>query len=266
MTDSNENLVTYERKGRIGYITLNRPEKLNAFNDAQVMALKERLWEFDQDEEAWVGILSGNGRAFSSGADVRQRQLRTREELLKLGGPSGRGATHHPIMFEGHVNWKPIIAAVHGYVFGMGVGITLRCDAVIAAEDTQFEVTEVRRGLYAGQYWSIMQFRGAGTFADEIFMTGRRFTGREAVEHGVINKAVAPGSHIAEAEEFAESILKNPPLSVRAMVRSRRWHLQQHERAHTLFYEGNKLHLTEDFKESALAFAEKRSPRAYVGR
>lgn len=266
MAEETSDVVTYERRGRIGYITLNRPEKLNAFNDEQVIALKERLWEFDQDEEAWVAILSGNGRAFSSGADVRQRQLRTREELLKLGGPSGRGATHHPIMFENHVNWKPVIAAVHGYVFGMGVGITLRCDLVVAAEDTEFEVTEVRRGLYAGQYWSVMQFRGAGTFADEIYMTGRRFSGKEAAERGVITKAVPSGEHITAAEEFAEAILKNPPLATRATVRSRRWHLQQHEKQHTLFYEGNKLHLTEDFKESAMAFAEKRAPRPYVGR
>ncbi|MGV6874189.1 enoyl-CoA hydratase/isomerase family protein [Pseudochelatococcus sp. B33] len=261
-----ENLVTYERRGRIGYITLNRPDKLNAFSDDAVIALKDRLWEFDRDEEAWVGILSGNGRAFSSGADVRQRQLRERAEFLKLGGPSGRGATHHPIMFEGHLHWKPVIAAVHGYVFGMAVGITLRCDYVIADCDTAFEVTETRRGLYAGQYWSIMQFRGAGTFADEVFLSGRRFTGAEAAEKGVINRSVEPGTRMAAAEAFAGEILKNPPLSVRAMVRARRWHLQQHERQHTLFYEAAKLHLTEDFEESARAFAEKRPPKEYVGR
>jgi enoyl-CoA hydratase/carnithine racemase len=261
-----EEIVTYERRGRIGYITLNRPEKLNAFSDEAVLALKDKLWEFDRDEEAWVAILSGNGRAFSSGADVQQRQLRDRAEFLKLGGPSGRGATHHPIMFEGFVNWKPVIAAVHGYVYGMAVGITLRCDIVVADPDTQFEITEIRRGLYSGQYWSIMQFRGAGTFADEVFMTGRQFSGQEAADRGVINLASERGGHIAAAEAYAETILKNPPLAVRAMVRSRRWHLQQHERAHTLFYEGSKLHLTEDFHESALAFAEKRQPGEYQGR
>jgi len=264
MTD--QDLVTYERKGRIAYITLNRPAKLNAFSDEQVLALKDRLWEFDRDEEAWVAILCGNGRAFSSGADVKQRQLRSREEFLRLGGPSGRGATHHPIMFEGFIHWKPVIAAVHGYVFGMAVGITLRCDIVVAEEDTQFEVTETRRGLYSGQYWSIMQFRGAGTFADEVFMTGRRFSGREAFDQGLVNEAVAPGEHIAAAERWAERILKNPPLSVRAMVRARRWHLQQHEKEHILFYESFKLHLTEDFQESAKAFAEKRAPGPYKGR
>ena len=261
-----QSLVTYERKGRIGYITLNRAEKLNAFNDDCVRELKDRLWEFDQDEDAWIGILRGNGRAFSSGADVRERQLRDRDALIKQGGPSGRNATHHPIMFEGHVNWKPVVAAVHGYVFGMAVGIVLRCDYVVAAPETSFEVTETRRGLYAGQYWSIMQFRGAGTFADEVFLTGRRFSAEEALKHGVINEVAEAGGHIQAAEAVAERILKNPPLGVRAIVRARRWHLQQHESAHGLFYERAGLHKTEDFRESALAFAEKRQPKPYVGR
>ena len=77
----------------------------------------------------------------------------------------------------------------------------------------------------------------------------------------MINTAVEPGTRLEAAEAFAAQILKNPPLSVRAMVRARRWHLQQHERQHALFYEAAKLHLTEDFKESALAFAEKRPPK-----
>lgn len=266
MTDTDNDLVQYERRGKIAYLTLNRPDVLNAFNDDAVRALKDRLHQFDRDDDAWVAILHGRGRAFSSGADVRQRQLRDPDELRAQGGPSGRGATHHPIMYEGHVNWKPVIAATHGYVMGMALGIALRCELVVAEQDTVFEVTEVRRGLYGGQYWSVIQFRGAATFADEVFMTGRRFTGEEAEKHGLINRAADAGKHLEVAEELAEAVLRNPPLSVRAMVRARRYHLQQHERAHTLFYEGWKLHTTEDFRESALAFAEKRQPGEFKGR
>ncbi len=78
--------VLYRREGRIAYITFNRPEKLNAFDDDQVRAFRARLVQFDQDEEAWVAILHGEGRAFSSGADVHQRQLRELDELKRLGG------------------------------------------------------------------------------------------------------------------------------------------------------------------------------------
>src|SRR2546425_2796852 len=82
--------VRYERKGAVCHIILNRPEKLNAANDQLVEDVNDALFEFDADAELKVAILSGAGRAFCSGADVQQRQLRTREELKRLGGPGGR--------------------------------------------------------------------------------------------------------------------------------------------------------------------------------
>ena len=113
-------LVNYERDGQVVTLTLNRPEKLNAFSDELVGLLGDALHRFDTDDEAHVAILCGNGRAFSSGADVQQRQLRSREEFLKLGGPQGRG-THSADLLTKAVNWKPVIAAAHGYVLGLSV-------------------------------------------------------------------------------------------------------------------------------------------------
>ena len=105
-------LVEYTREGQIGYITLNRPEKLNAISDEMSLALCDALYAFYDDEEAMIAILSGNGRAFCSGADVKQRQLRPKEELKKLGGPSAReGNIRHPFFKPPHA--KPIIAAMH---------------------------------------------------------------------------------------------------------------------------------------------------------
>ncbi len=83
-------LVEYERDGEIVTLTLNRPDKLNAFNDELVGALSDALHRFDMEDEAQIAIITGRGRAFSSGADVKQRQLRSREEFLRLGGPQGR--------------------------------------------------------------------------------------------------------------------------------------------------------------------------------
>src|SRR5476649_894676 len=86
ITEETMALVNYERDGQIVTLTLNRPEKLNAFSDELVGALSDELHRFDMDDEAHVAILCGTGRAFSSGADVQQRQLRSREEFLRLGG------------------------------------------------------------------------------------------------------------------------------------------------------------------------------------
>src|SRR5262249_46513634 len=103
-------LVDYERDGGIVTLTLNRPDKLNAFSDERAGILSAALHRSDTDDEAQIAILCGNGRAFSSGADVHQRQLRSREEFLKLGGPQGRG-THSADLLTKAVNWKPVIAA-----------------------------------------------------------------------------------------------------------------------------------------------------------
>ena len=105
--------VRYEPKGAICHIILNRPEKLNAANDQLVEEVNDALFEFDADPELRVVIISGAGRAFCSGADVRQRQLRTRDELKRLGGPAGRRSRENGL--GDTVNWKPVIAAVHGY-------------------------------------------------------------------------------------------------------------------------------------------------------
>ena len=102
-------LVDYQREDEIVTLTLNRPDKLNAFNDELVGALSDALHRFDMDDEAQIAILTGSGRAFSTGADVKQRQLRSREEFLRLGGPQGRG-THSADLLTKSVNWKPVIA------------------------------------------------------------------------------------------------------------------------------------------------------------
>jgi enoyl-CoA hydratase/carnithine racemase len=258
-------LVTYERDGQIVTLTLNRPEKLNAFSDELVGALSEELHRFDMDEEAHVAILCGTGRAFSSGADVQQRQLRSREEFLRLGGPQGRG-THSADLLTKAVNWKPVIAAPHGYVLGLSVGIVLECDLIVAEEGTRFQVTETGRGLGASKYWSLMHFRGGAAFTMEAALTGRFFTAEEAFKANLINRVASKGKYLDVARELAAEVAKNPPLSVRSTVRLRRWYMDRMSREVMHMAAPERLYLTEDFQEAARAFTEKRKPAKFKGR
>jgi enoyl-CoA hydratase/carnithine racemase len=258
-------LVEYELKDKIATITLNRPEKLNAFNDQMVIDLSNALRRFDIDEDAHVAILNGAGRAFSSGADVQQRQLRSKEEFAKHGGPQGWGA-HATDLLTRSVNWKPVIGAPHGYAIGMGLGLILECDLVVAEAGARFQVTETRRGLPGARYWALLNFAGGGMFANEVAMTGRFFTAEEGKQHNIFTRVAETGKHLEVARELAQAVIDNPPLGVRATVRARRWYMEMAEREAYLQTNPLKLHLTEDFAESARAFVEKRKPGPWKAR
>src|SRR5215467_7354391 len=259
------NFVEYACSNQVATLTLNRPEKLNAFSDDLVRHLADALRRFDLDPGAQVAVICGRGRAFSSGADVHQRQLRRREEFLEHGGPQGWGANSGDLLTRS-VNWKPVIAAPHGYAMGLALGIVLECDLIVAAENTKFQVTETSRGLGGAKYWALLNFRGAAAFATEVSLTGRFFTAREALAAGIINRIAPEGRHLEVARELAAEVAKNPPLSVRATVRTRRWYLDQLEREVTMQTAPLKLYLSEDFHEAARAFAEKRPPGPFKGR
>jgi len=250
--------VRYEKKGPLAYITLNRPEKLNAASDQLVEEVNDALFEFDADPDLQVAIISGAGRAFCSGADVRQRQLRTPEEMRRLGGPAGRRSRDNGLGET--VNWKPVIAAVHGYALGLGYSLSQSCDLVVAAEGTKFQIREVQRGLGGAQHWVATWFWTGSRFANEVALTGRMFTAEEAFAQGMVNRVVPQAELMKTAEALAAEIIANPPLAVRANVRVMRWFVNEMQRQSKLYTQGRGLHLTDDFRESATAFIEKRRP------
>jgi enoyl-CoA hydratase/carnithine racemase len=258
-------LVEYASAERIATIALSRPEKLNAFTDELTADLACAFHRFDQDGSADVAILCGNGRAFSSGADVQQTQLLSRDVLERSRDPMGRG---HPFaeLLRRCEHWKPVIAAVHGYVLGMALGLTLECDLVVAEEETRFQVTEARRGLGGYRHWALLRARGAAAFADEVSLTGRLFTAEEAHAAGIITRLAPKGVVRPVAIELAAEIAKNPPLGTRETVRIRRWHTSRLVDEVAFQTEGAKLHLTEDFAEAVSAFVEKRKPGPFKAR
>lgn len=257
-----EKTVTYERDGRIAYITLNRPERRNAVTLQMQTDMADAFRQFDFDDEAWVAVLSGNGTDFCLGIDVRERFAghgrEERDQRLSPGPPT-----------DGHLgktaNWKPVISAVHGLAVGLGFNLVLETDLVVATTDAEFMIAESKRGIAAGQLWAKMQTFMPSKLMTELLLFGDRIPATRLEPLGFINRLVEPGKHVAAAEELAHKLLRNPPLAVRAHVRITRWQWNRYSDEAALYIQPLKLHLTEDFDEASAAFVEKRQPN-FVGR
>ena len=210
--------VEYEVRDEIAYISFNRPEKHNALRDEDIAGLIAALERLDADDGAQLAILFGQGRSFSSGGDVQGRLQRSMDE-----GTTANRA-HESDAFVHCTNWKPVIAAVHGYCLGHALGTALLCDLLVASRSARFQVTEIKIGLPMP---SFLPRLGAPAFANEVCMTGRMFTAEEAWQAGVVTRLVDDGDHVTVAEELARSILENPQAAVREHVRVRRTFLAE---------------------------------------
>jgi enoyl-CoA hydratase/carnithine racemase len=249
--------MVYQREGRVGYITFNRPQALNAVNDQFEHDLQDALLEFDIDEEAWVGIIHGAGRCFCAGADIKQRfvSMTPQQQARRTRGNSPEGYLGRSI------NWKPVIAAVHGYALGAGMAIAAECDLIVASEDTQFGITETRRGLPGGRVWAKVSAFMPSKVATEMLITGEPISAAELYRLGLINRLTPAGHHLEVAQELAEKVLKAPPLASRAGVRLTRRTWVPAAADADMYIQPLKLHLTEDFQEASRSFVEKRPPR-----
>ncbi len=248
--------MAYQRTDRIGYITFNRPQVLNAVNDQFERDLHAALLEFDTDEDAWVAIVHGSGRSFCAGADIKQRfaNMTPQQRATRERGNS-------PESYLGRsINWKPVIAAVHGYALGAGMAIAAECDLIAASEEAQFGITETRRGLPGGRVWAKLNEFMPSKVATEMLITGEPLCASELYRLGLINRLVPTGEHLNAAKELARKVLKAPPLSSRAGVRLTRRQWVQPSADADMYIQPLKLHLSEDFKESSQAFVEKRAP------
>ncbi len=252
--------MMYKRRGKTAYIMFNRPQALNAVNDQFEEDLHEALLEFDLDDESWVAIIHGAGRSFCAGADIKQRfvamtpQQRARRER----GPNPEGYMGRAI------NWKPIIAAVHGYALGAGIVIAAESDMIVASEDAKFGISETRRGLPGGRIWAKVNAFMPSKIASEMVITGEQIDAAELYRLGLINRLVPTGDHLSAAEELAEKVLKSPPLATRAAVKLTRRQWVQPGADADMQMLPLKLHLTEDFKEASQSFVEKRPPKYHA--
>jgi enoyl-CoA hydratase/carnithine racemase len=241
--------IEYEKKSGIAYVTLNRPDKLNAMN-ARLHDELAWIWqEFRDDDSLRVAILSGKGRCFSAGADLSGGAP---TEKFKYTG-------EYPDISQTQQVYKPIISVMHSHVVGYGMWIALDADYRIASEDVSFWLPEPQWGIAtipAGWFPKIMPW----AIASELLLFAERVSAKRALDVGMINKIVPQDQLMAEAEKHARRIVELSPVAVQGMK-------EMMVRAAGLDYSDidnitgdvqNRVMNSEDRKEGGRAFVEKR--------
>jgi enoyl-CoA hydratase len=248
-----EPVVLVQRRGRILIVSINRPGQRNALDGAAGHALAAAMDELDSDDNLSVGILTGTGGTFSAGMDLKAF---LRGERPDLPGRGLGGITQTPPR-------KPLIAAVEGWALAGGFELVLACDLVVAAASARFGVPEVKRGLAAGGGAALkLPRRIPYVAALELLLTGEPVTAQRCYELGLVNRVVDTGAALGGAIELAELMVANGPLALAKTkeVASRTidwptevgWQRQEEILA--------PVYVSEDAREGARAFAEKRPP------
>jgi len=253
-------IVLFEKRGRIGIITLNRPEARNAVNGDVAAGVEAALDQIESDDDIWVGIVTANTAGqekpvFCAGADLKAINSGNAGGLsTKRGGFAGIAYRERR---------KPVIVAVDGLATAGGCEIVLSCDLVVASNRSSFGLAEVKRNLIAGAGGLFRLPRAIGRSAAlEIILTGEPLAAQRAYELGLVNHVVDPDQVMPKALEIAERICAAAPLAVWA---SRKVVLASaYEDDDTLINMTNAefgaIMASEDTKEGLTAFIEKRLP------
>jgi enoyl-CoA hydratase len=245
--------ILTERRGPVLLITLNRPDARNAVNAALAAQLAAALEELDADDELRVGVLTGAGKGFSAGMDLKAF---VKGESPHVEGRGFAGITRKAAE-------KPLIAAIEGFAVAGGLEIALSCDLIVAAKDARLGIAEVKRGLVAaaGAVFRLPQ-RIPYTAAMELALTGEFIDGQRAYELGLINRATEPGEALDTALQLADTIGQNAPLALKASKKivSQAHGWDEGEAWKQSDEIAGPVMVSEDAREGATAFAEKRPP------
>jgi enoyl-CoA hydratase/carnithine racemase len=204
--------VTYERKNAIVTITLNRPERLNALGAAVRNEMATAWRRFDEDGDARVAILTGNGRAFSVGRDLK--------EMVETGEVGESHTMQQDIFIPNPVDFsrtpelrKPVIAAINGFAVGAGVHLALSADLRIVAESATFSLPEIKWSIYARSSFLISQMIPTCLVSELLFL-GESIAAQRAYQIGLVNRVVPDADLMDEATKIAEKIAKHSPFVV----------------------------------------------------
>ncbi|SDG63582.1 enoyl-CoA hydratase [Microbacterium pygmaeum] len=252
--DSYETILV-ETRGRVGWITLNRPEALNALNTQIMRDVVAAASAFDADESIGAIVLTGSERAFAAGADIKEMESKSGLEMI-MGDHFGEWARFAALR-------TPVIAAVSGYALGGGCELAMMCDIILAADTAKFGQPEINLGVIPGMGGSQRLIRAVGYYkAAELVLTGRMMDAAEAERSGLVSRVVPAADLLSEASKTAETIASKSLPSVyaakaaldAAMETSLAEGLRFERHAFAALFD------TADQKEGMSAFREKRSP------
>jgi enoyl-CoA hydratase len=250
---NDEQAVLHERRGRVLLITINRPDQRNAVNAAVAEGIAHTLDELDGEPELSLGVLTGAGKGFSAGMDLKAF---VSGERPYAGDRGFAGITQRASI-------KPLIAAVEGFAVAGGLEIALSCDLIVASRGARLGIPEVKRSLVAagGALLRLPRVLPRG-IAMELALTGEPIEAERAFELGLVNRLAEPGEAVTTALELAEVIAANGPLALtatkRILTEAVDWPDSEFFTRQAEIVE--PVMRSEDAREGATAFAEKRAP------
>jgi len=247
--------ILVETRGRVGLITLNRPQVLNALNNQLMREVMDALDTFDKDDDIGAMVITGNEKVFSAGADIKEMAGKTILQMMD--------ADHIAVFGRIRTIQKPVIAAVSGWALGGGCEIALACDMIIASDSAKFGQPEINSGVIPGAGGTQRLVRALGkALAMEMILNNRSLTAQEALQYGLVNRVVPVGDFLNVAIILADEIAARAPLAVRAAKRMINHSYESFLKdglaeEKQVFY---NLFASEDQKEGMQAFIEKRKP------
>ena len=260
--------IIFTKEQMVATVRFNRPQAMNAFSPRMMAEVTHAIEDVRDDPDARVLVLTGSGRAFSTGADVKAM---ADGSFYQEGGggkkPRSEDArTNHALMLRNLD--KPVIAAINGYAVGAGLDLALSCDIRIASDQAKLTEAYIRRGLMPAMGGTYFLPRLVGVDrACELIWTGDMVEAHEALQMGLVTKVV-PHDELDDATfELAEKLAKGPPLAIQAAKRAIYEGLKMTLEETFSYTAGivDRLSKTEDHKEGARAFVEKREPN-FIGK